>query len=492
MITIEHAKERVREAGGEELLERLEHLDRTRDERRGQGRGAANDPHGGGGGRPPDRGARSDFDVVIAGGGLSLLIAPLLAARGLRVAVVDRARIGATHREWNASGPELQRLVEGGLFTTEEVAELVVARYSRGVCRWYGGGSYPVTGVLDHAVDAGGLLAATRAQAEARGVRLLDFHELAGHTEGSSGVALRVKTPAGGALALSARVLVDARGAASPYASADLLCPTVGGVISGLEQGDGEDQIRADEGEILATTEHVEEGRQHLWEAFPGRMGETTVYLFYYAKAADVGSGSLLRLYARFFDRLGRYKRGEGRLIQPTFGYIPGWSRLGPAPAAPGPRVALVGDAAARHSPLTFCGFGAMLRSFAPAAEALARAASAETIHTHALASITHDAPIHAGTGALARLMAAPSRAPARAGEVNALLDDAFAVLHGMGNEAYAALLRDEMQMPDYVRFLRTVAARRPQVYREVVGLMGAIAVGRWGLSIGRELFRAS
>ena len=68
MSALDLARGRVREAGGDELAERLAHLDAARGERRAE--------------RPPiapDRGATADFDVAIAGGGLSLLLAPLLA-----------------------------------------------------------------------------------------------------------------------------------------------------------------------------------------------------------------------------------------------------------------------------------------------------------------------------------------------------------------------------------------------------------------------------
>ncbi|WP_438034810.1 lycopene cyclase [Sorangium sp. So ce204] len=478
---IDAARGRVREAGGEALLARLEHLDAVR---------AAPAPRPGPSPRPPDRGATADYDVVIAGGGLSLLLAPLLASAGLRVAVLDRARIGAAHREWNAGTAEVAALSASGIFTRDEIERLVIARYVEGLCRWHGGGTYPVRGVLDHAIDAGGLLAAARARAEALGVTLLDGHALLGYAEGPDAVALAVAEAQPGAAprALSARLLVDARGAASPYATADLLCPTVGGVLAGLSEGDGERRIRPDVGEILATTEDVEEGRQHLWEAFPGRPGETTVYLFYYARSGDVGPGALLSLYARFFRLLSRYKEGDARLVRPTFGFIPGWSRLSAAPRAPGRRVRLVGDAAARHSPLTFCGFGANVRELAATAADLARAVREPGArHTSATA---RDAPVHSGTGALAALMAKPAGG-ARAGEMNALLDTAFAVLHAMGNDAYAALLRDEMQPADFVRFLRETAARRPEVYREVVSALPLRAIGRWGAGLARELYRA-
>ncbi|MGK3967009.1 lycopene cyclase [Sorangium sp. So ce118] len=479
---LDAARGRVREAGGEALLARLEHLDAARAAPPGPG-----EPRQGPAVRPPDRGAAADYDVAIAGGGLSLLLAPLLASAGLRVAVLDRARIGAAHREWNAGTAEVAALSASGLLAEDEVERLIVARYTEGLCRWHGGGTYPVRGVLDHAVDAGGLLAAARARAEALGVALLDGHALVGHAEGPDAVALAVAEAGSGAAprALSARLLVDARGAASPYATADLVCPTVGGVLTGLAEGDGERQIRHDVGEILATTEDVEEGRQHLWEAFPGRRGETTVYLFYYARSGDVGPGALLSLYARFFRLLSRYKEGDARLVRPTFGFIPGWSRLSAPPRAPGRRVRLVGDAAARHSPLTFCGFGANVRELAATAADLARA-----VREPGAPSAARDAPVHAGTGALAALMARPPGG-ARGGEMNALLNTAFAVLHAMGNDSYAALLRDEMQPADFVRFLRETAARRPEVYREVVSALPIRAIGRWGAGLARELYRA-
>lgn len=481
MSALDQARSRVREAGGDELAERLAHLDAARVERKAE--------------RPPlapDRSATPDFDVAIAGGGLSLLLAPLLADRGLRVAVFDRARVGHGHREWNGGRRELEALGATGLLSPAEIEALVVARYTSGTCRWHGGGSYPVTGVLDHAFDAGALLEKARALAEQRGVALFDDHALLGHAAGEGPVGLRFE--AGGRAGasrerlLSARLLVDARGAASPSATADLICPTVGGVLSGLEVGAGEDQIQREIGEILATTEGVDHGVQHIWEAFPGRPGEVTVYLFYYARAEDVGPGALLELYARFFERLPRYKRGQARLLRPTFGYIPGWSRLGPAPAPPGAGVVLVGDAAARHSPLTFCGFGCALRSLSGTADAIAAALSGE----RALArdGVVCETPIHAGTGALARMMATPSRDPARAGEINDLLDAAFSVLHGMGDAAYGALLRDEMAPADFVRFLRTTASLRPRVYRDVWGSLAPTEVGRWGLGIVRELWR--
>ncbi|MFY0573891.1 hypothetical protein ACN28S_05550 [Cystobacter fuscus] len=189
-MRLETLKARVREAGGPELLERLEWLD-------ARGTRPPTAPRLVG---RPDARRRPDFDVVLAGGGLSLLYAPVLAGLGLKVGVFDRARAAAVHREWNISGSELAPLTASGLFTPPEVESLIVARYERGVCRWHGGGEYPVRGVLDHAIDAGRFLSEVRRRAELRGVSFHDGHTLVGLREGPTACACCSSAPgAGGA-----------------------------------------------------------------------------------------------------------------------------------------------------------------------------------------------------------------------------------------------------------------------------------------------------
>jgi lycopene cyclase CruA len=387
--------------------------------------------------------------------------------------VLDRARAGVAHREWNASAAELRPLVRGGILTERELDALVVARYRTGLCRFAGGASHEVQGVLDHAVDAGGLLSHVRSLAESRGVTFLDGHSVVSHASGPRAVTVRARRD-GATVDLVARVLVDARGASSPFASGDLVCPTVGGVMAGLE-------MDPSVGEILVTVDSIEAGRQHVWEGFPGRPGETAVYLFYYARAVE--PVSLVELYSRFWDTLPTYKRGDARLLRPTFGFIPGWSRLGRAPTSPDPRLVLVGDAAARHSPLTYCGFGYTLRSFLPMAEAVVRAAEGDSNGPPA------DEPIHALTGALARMM---SSRELGGNELNELLDAAFSTLAGMGQDHYASLLRDEMAPRDFVRFLRRTAARHPSVWGKVARGLGIALAGRWGWGVARSVLSSS
>lgn len=466
------AVDRLRERAGVDVVERIEHLDAVRSRRRNDRILA-----------PPDRGTRIDADVVIAGGGLSLLVAADLARRGMRVVVLERARAGAAHREWNASDDELTPLVEAGIVDAAELDGLVVGRYREGICAFHGGEVRRVRGVLDRAVDARPFLERVRAVAERRGVRFVDGASVDGLGVGAESVRVSWTSPFSTVPVgeLVARIMVDARGASSPYASADLVCPTVGGVLRGVARGDGPKEMDPEVGEILVTTEHADGGRQHVWEGFPGRDGELTVYLFYYARATETPREALIELYARFFDTLPSYKDGDVDLVRPTFGYIPGWSRLSPAPRGPSPRVVLVGDAAARHSPLTFCGFGSMLRSFRPVATAIASAIEGE----HAPRDPVPEDAVHAWTGALATVMASGALAGPK---LNGLLDAAFGVLEDMGNPAFSALLKDRMEGRRFTEFLRRTGARHPAVYREVLRALGPVGAARWGARLAYEM----
>lgn len=438
------------------------------------------------GGTGPDRTSRPDFDVLIAGGGVSLLYAVALARRGWRVGVFDRRRIAAGHREWNISARELAPLARHGLFTQAEVEALVALRYRHGLVRWHGGDTHRVNDVLDCAIDAEALLAGLRRRAEDAGAELFDHHALVGYARGPGGVSVSLAGP-DGPLGLSARLLIDAMGAESPHGNFDLVCPTVGGVLSGLDVGDGPREIDPGVGEILASTEGVEEGRQHIWEGFPQAGGRYTTYLFHYAEAGRLGPHPLLGLYERFFATLPRYKSGSAVLTKATYGFIPACSRLRAAPVAPGDRVVLVGDAAAKHSPLTFCGFGAAIRSFGPVSGKLHAALTADRLDRRTLEGCWDEAPALGVMGALA-LMMVGARLPRGAdpGVINGLLDDAFGALADEGAGVFGAFLRDEIGAADFLVFLETMRRRRPGIFGEVFARLSAAELARWSAQAAR------
>ena len=88
-------------------------------------------------------------------------------------------------------------------------------------------------------------------------------------------------------------------GASSPHAAFDLVCPTVGGVLGDLANGDGPLDVDPRVGEILVTTEGIEEDRQHIWEGFPGPGGALhDLPLLLHRAAASAGAAAARALRA--------------------------------------------------------------------------------------------------------------------------------------------------------------------------------------------------
>lgn len=445
----------------------------------------------------PDQRAQpvGSFDVVLAGGGLSLIYAAFLSMRGLRVAVFDRRAIGCGHREWNISRKELIPLSQSGLFSEQEVAKLILLQYRTGICRFGQGTNYAVSGVLDCVVDAETLLARLRARCLDHGVTLLPHRELVDYSLDARGVTIRLASTDGSQRLeqLQARLMLDGLGATSPHARFDLCCPTVGGVMDDLAIGSDPLEMDPEVGEILVTTEGIEQRRQHIWEGFPTVSAlsdahstrRMTIYLFYYLRSdalSEHGPLPLLSLYERYFETLPRYKRGPLRLVRPTYGYIPAYTRLGPMPASPCERVFLVGDAAGRHSPLTFCGFGSMIRSFLPIGDGLLRLLARDQLDSSSLESLWQEPPALKVLGGLTLMMSPPlsSDGVDQPDTINELLNAAFSTLYAMGEETYRRFLQDDVDGPTFVRFMLGSAQQHPEVYRKVFRYLSLSEVTTW------------
>ncbi|HYF63785.1 MAG TPA: hypothetical protein VD886_13275, partial [Herpetosiphonaceae bacterium] len=262
--------------------------------------------------------ASAEYDLVYAGGGLGLIHAALMARRGYRVLLFDRHPVGCAHREWNISQDELERLVASGLATWDELErEIIMARYADGLVSFYAGGSgvaaaeLRLPGVLDIALDAGALLRLARERFEAAGGAVREGWEFEHvyadpRRPGRSVVALGRD---GRRELVRARLFIDGMGATSPLTLATEpfsgICPTVGTVVSGVA---GHDPAL---GDILISVADTQGDRQLIWEGFPGRDGELTVYVFYYDRvgAAARQRHSLLDLFEDYFALLPTYKQ---------------------------------------------------------------------------------------------------------------------------------------------------------------------------------------
>ncbi len=247
-----------------------------------------------------------DFDLIYAGGGLGLLHAVVMAQRyGYRVLLFDRGEVGCAHREWNISRAELAQLVASGFCAWGELADVIMAEYERGVVRFYEAQGQAnelwMRDVLDVALDANALLRLARCKLEAAGGVVLDqrlFRRVVVSRSGPLRVEVELGRMDGAVERYSGRLLLDGMGSGSPLALRRFggqpfagVCPTVGTVASGFATGHAKDEHDPRVGDILISVADAQRGQQYMWEGFPGRGDELTVYLFYYDTLTFQGSG---------------------------------------------------------------------------------------------------------------------------------------------------------------------------------------------------------
>jgi lycopene cyclase CruP len=71
-----------------------------------------------------------NWDVVVCGATLGILVGATLAQRGWRVAVLDKGSLRGRDQEWNLSRQEFSELVELGLLTESEFEAAIATEYN--------------------------------------------------------------------------------------------------------------------------------------------------------------------------------------------------------------------------------------------------------------------------------------------------------------------------------------------------------------------------
>jgi lycopene cyclase CruA len=432
------------------------------------------------------------FDIIYAGGGLNLLNAAVMARQhGRRVVVFDRFTAGAVHREWNISQPELRELVAVGLLTPDEMARVIQRRYAEGLVHFHNQGirfrpsDLWLRGVLDVAVDADALAAhCLRAiRAADPGNVILNEITFEHAFVDDRRVVVQARDAAGNACWFAAPLLIDGMGATSPVACQlncgapfTLVCPTVGTVARGyrIDPARSPGSIDPSLGEVLITTTHARDGRQLIWEAFPGQGDQAAIYLFYYA---PTGQGSampesvLLPLFEDFFTLLPGYKdTANVQVIKPVYGFIPAGYKA-PALRARArkvvacDRVLSLGDAAALQSPLTFCGFGSNVRNLRRITDLLDLALTHDRLRAADLRHIRAAEAVPALARAFSGFMMAKPPARERPEQVNETLNVFCAVLHQLGPRASREFYQDRVRWWDYTRLVLRTAITYPRIF---------------------------
>jgi lycopene cyclase CruA len=442
---------------------------------------------------PKDARISGDYDLIYAGGTLSLLHAAVMAGKyGRKVLIFDRQTPAKSTRDWNISRNELMNLSAIGLFTEREVDSTIGRRYKNGWVEFYqpDGKQKRLTmeNVLDCAVDADKLLdlAKERVMA-ASGSKLLAETSFTKCYQFDDHIIVQVEDRHAKSSFYKANVLVDVMGILSPIAMQlnegapqTHVCPTVGTIASGFEN------IDFNTGEILASIGPADsasgKGHQLIWEGFPAEGEKYITYLFFYDEADSPNDKSLLTLFESYFRTLPEYKKpGKDFVVhRPVYGIIPAYCHdsFSRSREIAADHIILFGDAASLGSPLTFCGFGSMVRNLQHLTADLDRAISERNLSKKHLEKISAYEPNVASMANLMKYMCF-NAATDEPNFVNDLMNEVMIVLDDLPPHYRQAMFRDEMKIEELVVVMLRVAWRYPKVLAatwEKLGIQGSLS----------------
>jgi lycopene cyclase CruA len=422
-----------------------------------------------------------------------------MARMGYKVLVFDQRRVGTSHREWNISDEELEKFVETGLFSHEELNQAVATRYKKGLVRFYSQ-NIPekpaelwLDRVLDVAIDLGTLLEMARRKFEEAGGVILDyrsFKKVYITTNGNVRSVVEVENGDGKLERYRTRLTVNALGAISPLSLVlqdgkpfDGVCPTVGSTAINFKTGSKETEVDPEMGDVLVTIAHAQHGQQLIWEGFPGKQGEMTVYVFYYDTVSPEKSEqqSLLDLFEHYFEQLPTYKEpGEDfKQLKPVYGYIPARHFRQKTGSASRRGIISVGDATSPQSSLTFCGFGSQVRNLPRLTRLLDRALKQDLLEEKHLRHIGAHQTNLSELWVFSRFMQ-PAKPDKRPNDVNRMMNSFCSNLNNLGPALTRRFFQDKVRWSDYNRITFGTALRSPRVYPLTFEIIGAKGVLHW------------
>jgi lycopene cyclase CruP len=413
-----------------------------------------------------------NWDVVVCGGTLGIMLGGALAQRGWRVAVLERGILRGRDQEWNISRKELSVLVELGLLSEEELEEAIATHYNPACIRFLDGVELQVNDVLNIGVDPIYLLDTLKTKFLAASGQLFEqtaFNSATIHPNG-------VNVSAGEGF--TTRLLLDAMGHFSPISQQarsgqkpDAVCLVVGSCAQGFPNNET--------GDLFASFTPLQNQCQYFWEAFPARDGRTT-YLFTYLDAHP-DRPSLEDLFEDYLRLLLEYQNVElEQLIfqRALFGFFPCYRQ---SPLKPvGDRILPIGDSSGSQSPLSFGGFGAMIRHLKRLTEGIDQALQADLLDRSALSLLQPYQPNLSVTWLFQRAMSVGVNQKIDPDQINTLLSAVFEQMDQLGDRVLKPFLQDVVQFPALSQAMLRTALFHPGVVLRVIPHVGLPALLDW------------
>jgi lycopene cyclase CruP len=249
------------------------------------------------------------------------------------------------------------------------------------------------------------------------------------------------------------------------------ICLVVGSCAQGFD--------RNETGDIFASFTPIEHQCQYFWEAFPARDGRTT-YLFTYMDAhPDRPSLEfLLGEYLRLLPEYQQVELAQLKFHRCLFGCFPS-DRDNPL-KTPWARVLFVGDSSGSQSPVSFGGFGAMMRHLERLTSGICEAIRADALSHTDLQLLQPYQPNIAVTWMFQRAMSVGIDQKLNPDQINNLLAAVFQSMQSLGDDVLRPFLQDIVQFSALSRTLFHTSIAHPQVVLPVVPQVGVNTLLNW------------
>lgn len=413
-----------------------------------------------------------DWDVVICGGTLGILIAAALQKQGWRVALIERGILRGREQEWNISRKELQVFLELELLQESQLEQAIATEYNPARISFHQGPNFWIRDVLNIGVDPIFLLDTLKSTFLDAGGQLLEKTSFEGAVVHPDGVFVDA---AGG---LKTRLLIDAMGHFSPIVKQarqgekpEGVCLVVGSCAQGFPQNET--------GDLIVSFTPIQNQCQYFWEAFPARDGRTT-YLFTYLDAHPKRP-SLEFLFEEYLRLLPEYQGVELSQLdfkRVLFGFFPAY-RDSPI-RLPWSRILPVGDSSGGQSPVSFGGFGSMVRHLKRLTEGIHEALEYDALTQKALIQLQPYQPNIAVTWLFQRAMSVGIDQQLSPNQINQLLTGVFQSMEQLGDDVLRPFLQDVVQFSGLSKTLLVTSLTKPGLILPVIPQVGLTTLLDW------------
>ncbi len=411
-----------------------------------------------------------DWDVVICGGTLGIILGVALVQLGRRVVLLERGQLVGRSQEWNISRAELMGLVRLGLLDQAELEAVVSSEFNPVRVGFAGGEDLWVRDVLNVGVSPEGLLRSLKAKFLAQGGVIKEHYPVEGVAVHPDGICVNG--------AVTGRLLLDGMGHFSPISQQarvgrkpEGVCLVVGTCAAGFPDNQS--------GDLIYSFTPILNHCQYFWEAFPAKDGRTT-YLFTYVDAHP-DRLSLADLFEEYFRLLPEYQGIDLEDIEfkrSLCGFFPCYKDSPLVPAWD--RILAVGDSSGLQSPLSFGGFGAMMRHLERLVRGIEGALGSDCLSRRDLAQIQSYMPGLSVTWLFQKTMSVPMGQKVNPDQINGLLREVFGAMAGLGDPVLRPFLQDVVRFGGLSQTLWAATMRDPAIVVKLLPQVGLISLVDW------------